>query len=121
MWVKPFAAEWDSCLADHFSEAISLHSCLAGRVLTDIGVYVDLAKFLPVSWRTTLAGVIVLLGVLATELSTLTDDDPKTNPNVGAIVSAFAAFAGFSVARDRKVSTEQERGRPVTTAQELAK
>jgi hypothetical protein len=81
----------------------------------------DLSKYLPASWRTSLGGLIVFLGVLSTELSTLIDEDPKTNPNIGLVVAAFGAAFGFGSARDKGVSTEQERGRPVSVAQELSK
>lgn len=70
----------------------------------------DVSNFIPASWRTTLFGILAAVSVISGQLLTLADDDPKTNPDVSVIAGTLATMFGFAVARDRKVSTEQERG-----------
>ena len=70
----------------------------------------DVSQFIPASWRTTLFGIIGAISIICGQFLTLADDDPKTNPDISVIAGTVATMFGFAVARDRKVSTEQERG-----------
>ena len=68
------------------------------------------------SWKTSLFGWLVLLGVLATSLKNLIDGDPSTTFDLHAILAALKDVGigipvgiGLLFARDRDVSTEQQR------------
>ena len=57
--------------------------------------------------KTTLGGIILLLGVLFSQLGTFFDADPLTNPDWGMIAGAVGAFWAFLKARDNDVSSEK--------------
>ena len=58
------------------------------------------------SWRTTLAGWLVVIGGIATQLSYLLDNDPNTVISVEAIVTLLAGI-GLIAARDNGVTSEE--------------
>ncbi len=59
------------------------------------------------SWRTTSAGIAAILVAVGAALTALTDSDPVTVPDWGAVVAAVIAGIGLIFARDEKVSSEQ--------------
>lgn len=59
------------------------------------------------SWRTSVFGTGGLVAVIAATATSLTDGNPLTNPDWGAVVAALMACAGLLFARDDKVSSEQ--------------
>lgn len=59
------------------------------------------------SWKTTLFGVAGLIGAIATAAAALLDNDPLTNPNWAAIISAGTVAFGLIFARDNSVTSEQ--------------
>ena len=59
------------------------------------------------SWRTTGAGIAMILTALGTAVAALTDNDPATQVNIGATISAIVAGVGLLMARDNKVSSEE--------------
>lgn len=59
------------------------------------------------SWRTTSAGIAAILVAVGAALTSLTDSDPVTVPDWGAVVAAVIAGIGLIFARDEKVSSEQ--------------
>ncbi len=60
------------------------------------------------SWRTSSAGIAAILVAVGTALTALTDGDPATLPDWGAVVAAVIAGIGLLFARDAKVSSQQE-------------
>ena len=58
------------------------------------------------SWRTTVAGILTILGALASAGKALVDNDPATNPDWMLISTAVATGWGLITARDAKVSSE---------------
>lgn len=65
------------------------------------------------SFKTSLYGLLAALGVMGTQLMAVIDTDPMTNVSietlVGAVCTALAIFGIGAAARDKNVSTEQER------------
>lgn len=59
------------------------------------------------SYRTTLAGVAAIMAAVAGVLTSLTDNDPNTNPDWTATSAAVMAGAGLIAARDNKVTSKQ--------------
>lgn len=60
------------------------------------------------SWRTTSAGIAAILVAVGAALTALTDSDPVTVPDWGSVVAAVIAGIGLIMARDAKVSSQQE-------------
>lgn len=60
------------------------------------------------SWRTSAAGVGAILVAIGSAVTALTDNDPMTIPDWGAVVAAVIAGVGLILARDAKVSSQQE-------------
>lgn len=58
------------------------------------------------SWRTTAAGMVFFLAIVAGQLRYVFDDDPKTNPDWNIIAAATAGLLGFSSARDNNKTSE---------------
>lgn len=58
------------------------------------------------SWRTTGAGIGMILTAIGAAIAALTDNDPATHVNIGATISAVVAGVGLIMARDNKVSSE---------------
>ena len=58
------------------------------------------------SWRTTLLGVVMILGALASAAVALLDNDPATTVNLPAVGAAFTAGIGLILARDNGVTSE---------------
>ena len=59
------------------------------------------------SWKTSLAGILVILASVFTAASAMLDDDPSTNPNFEQVVGTILG-AGLLNARDKNVSSEQQ-------------
>ena len=63
------------------------------------------------SWRTTVAGVSLALGMLGMAISAQFDDDPETKPEWELVISAILAAGGAiglgSSARDSGVTSRQ--------------
>jgi hypothetical protein len=59
------------------------------------------------SWRTTTFGIGAILTAIGTALTALTDADPMTQPDWGAVMAAMIAGFGLIFARDNGVSSEQ--------------
>ena len=59
------------------------------------------------SKQTTLGGIILLLGVLFSQLGTFFDVDPTTNPDWALIAGAVGMFWTALKARDNNVSSEE--------------
>lgn len=58
------------------------------------------------SWKTTLAGILLVAGAVCTQVYYLLDSDPKTLFDFQVILTALAG-AGFIFARDSNVTSEQ--------------
>ena len=58
------------------------------------------------SWKTTAAGVLAGLGILAVQFGNLLDSDPATVFSWEACVAALGAFGIGWFARDKDVSSE---------------
>lgn len=65
-----------------------------------------LLAFIPASWRTTLAGIALILTALGGMITALTDNNPETTITEAQIIEIVTGF-GFLVARDNKVSSEK--------------
>lgn len=68
------------------------------------------------SWKTSLMGWVVLIGVFATSIKNLLDGDPSTVFDFNALLEALKAVGigiplgiGLLFARDKDVSSEQQR------------
>jgi hypothetical protein len=59
------------------------------------------------SWRTTTAGIASIVAAVATALVAITDNDPLTVPDWGALGGLLALGLGLVAARDNKVSSEE--------------
>ena len=57
------------------------------------------------SWKTTLLGVLALLGALVQVTTALLDNDPETKPNFEILATA-AAGIGLIFARDNNKTSE---------------
>jgi hypothetical protein len=53
------------------------------------------------SWRTTILGIVTILGAVAGVLKALLDGDPSTNPDFITTVAAITAGWGLIAARDQ--------------------
>lgn len=62
-------------------------------------------KFL-INWKTTLTGVLAFIAAVSSEVVTLLDDDPATNPEWKIIIAAGAILFGLAAARDGDKSSE---------------
>jgi len=60
------------------------------------------------SWRTSAAGVGAILVAIGSAVTAITDNDPMTIPDWGAVIAAVIAGVGLIFARDAKVSSQQE-------------
>jgi hypothetical protein len=60
------------------------------------------------SWRTTTTGVLAILVAVAGALKAELDGDPVTVADWGAVAAAVMAGLGLILARDAKVSSQQE-------------
>lgn len=58
------------------------------------------------SWKTTLAGFLALMTVVAHEGNAMIDGDPATVANLEAIVLAFSVFVGLLFSRDNDKKSE---------------
>lgn len=58
------------------------------------------------SWRTTLAGVLLIVGSVAMQLYYLFDNDPNTKFSIEVILGLVTG-AGLFAARDNKVTSEE--------------
>lgn len=58
------------------------------------------------SWRTTLAGVLLIVGSIAMQLYYLFDGDPATKFSIEAVMGVLAG-AGLFTARDNSVTSEE--------------
>jgi hypothetical protein len=56
------------------------------------------------SWRTTLAGVILILDAVGHVAYTLLDSNPETVPDWNMLVAVIVAAVGLIFAKDAKVS-----------------
>jgi hypothetical protein len=59
------------------------------------------------SWRTTTAGIASIVAAVSTALVAITDNDPLTVPDWGALGALLALGLGLVAARDNKVSSEE--------------
>lgn len=57
--------------------------------------------------RTTWAGILQFLGIAGTQLATLFDNDPATNPEYSLIIGSLLVLLGLSSARDNKVNSKE--------------
>jgi len=53
------------------------------------------------SWRTTVLGIVTILGAVAGVLKALLDGDPSTMPDFASAFAAIAAGVGLIAARDQ--------------------
>ncbi len=53
------------------------------------------------SWRTTVLGILAILGAIISVVKPLIDGDPATNPDFGAAFTAIMAGIGLICARDQ--------------------
>jgi len=60
------------------------------------------------SWRTSAAGIGAILVAIGSAVTAITDNDPMTIPDWGAVIAAVIAGVGLIFARDAKVSSQQE-------------
>lgn len=58
------------------------------------------------SWRTTVAGVAVILSALSTAVQLLFDGNPQTNPDFNILAAQIATGVGLLVARDNNKTSE---------------
>jgi hypothetical protein len=67
----------------------------------------DLSTLIPASWRTKLSGIVAGITLLAAQLGTLADSDPKTNPDISVCVFALFVMVGLASARQNNVTSEK--------------
>lgn len=60
------------------------------------------------SWRTTLTGVLAIVVAVSGALKAEFDGDPVTVADWGSVAAAVMAGVGLILARDAKVSSQQE-------------
>jgi hypothetical protein len=60
------------------------------------------------SWRTTTTGILAIIVALSGALKAELDGDPVTVADWGAVAAAVMAGVGLILARDAKVSSQQE-------------
>lgn len=58
------------------------------------------------SWRTTVTGVLTIIGAVASAAKALLDGDAATNPDWLVVSAAVTAGWGLITARDNKVSSD---------------
>jgi hypothetical protein len=58
------------------------------------------------SWKTTATGIITIVIAVGSAVKTLIDNDPSTNPDIGATIAAVTVGFGLIAARDNNVSSE---------------
>jgi hypothetical protein len=58
------------------------------------------------SWKTTMVGILTLVGAIVTGAIALLDSDPTTVVDLTTIIQAITGL-GLMVARDNKVTSEQ--------------
>lgn len=58
------------------------------------------------SWRTSLAGILLIAGTIFTGASALLDNKPETTINFDASAAAIVAGLALLSARDNRVSSE---------------
>ena len=56
------------------------------------------------SWKTTVMGILTILGALAVAGNALLDNDPATNPDMGALWVSIMAGIGLITAKDSNVT-----------------
>lgn len=59
------------------------------------------------SWKTTAAGILSFIAVLAVNVSAFLDSNPETTPEWSAVGAAAVVAWGLFKARDNDVSSEQ--------------
>lgn len=59
------------------------------------------------SWKTTLAGIAGIIGMLSTAVSAMLDGNPATVPQWEIVIPAVITSAGLLFARDNNVTSEQ--------------
>ena len=64
---------------------------------------------MPRSWRTTLVGVLMILGLVANAGVTILDGDPATTVDLKILLAGLGVGWGFIVARDQKAHEEERR------------
>ena len=64
------------------------------------------------SWKTTVAGIAIILTSLGGALTALTDNNPATNPDWVQVATSIAAGLGLAVARDNNKSDESAGAKP---------
>lgn len=58
------------------------------------------------SWKTTVTGIFQFLTIAGTQLLTMIDNDPGTNPEWNIIIASLITMVGLFTARDNDVSSE---------------
>jgi len=59
------------------------------------------------SWKTTVAGILAALVLVAGQAQALLDDDPETVVNWNIVVGAIVTAVGLLMARDNNVTSEE--------------
>lgn len=59
-----------------------------------------------ISWQTTVAGILITLPLIWTQIGYGFDADPLTKIDWNIVLPAFGALFGFGAAKDGVVSTE---------------
>lgn len=65
-------------------------------------------NFSKASWRTTVTGILAIVVAVAGALKSELDGDPTTSADWGSVAAAVMAGIGLVLARDAKVSSQQE-------------
>jgi hypothetical protein len=58
------------------------------------------------SWKTSGAGIAAILVAVGSAITAVTDNDPTTSIDVGALIAALMAGIGLIFARDNNKSSE---------------
>jgi len=58
------------------------------------------------SWKTTVAGIAVAVGILAAQIGNVLDDDPETVFSYAALVTALGSLGIGWFSRDKNVSSK---------------
>lgn len=59
-----------------------------------------------VNWKTTLTGVLTLVGIISRSALLMIDNDATTNPNWSVVIPAAVAAIGLIFARDADKSSQ---------------
>jgi len=59
------------------------------------------------SWKTTVLGILTILGAVVVAVKAMLDSDPSTMADWGIVATAVTSGLGFIFARDNKVTSEQ--------------